>query len=136
MRILKYFTPIFFLITSSCINMGEYQEEVYKAPCKVVVEVDACGIEDIGHNLPWLHQLITTSLTDPSLNYVGRIWYKKHSGQDYIITDMPLESGGSGYHTFNCAGESVTISDSGVYNTLTDRDIIWISYCPAPGVEV
>lgn len=63
----------FLLATAACENLGEYQDEVYKAPCKVVVEVDACGIKDIGHNLGWLNVIIVTSQTDQSLNYVGKI---------------------------------------------------------------
>jgi len=135
MRITKYLTLAFMLATAACENLGEYQDEVYKAPCKVVVEVDACGIKDIGHNLGWLNAIIVTSLTDQTRNYVGRIWCKEYNGQDYIITDMPLGSAGGSYHTFTCTGETASIGDQSFYSSLTDREIVWISYCPEPGVE-
>ncbi|MFZ2286473.1 MAG: hypothetical protein WAV93_05755 [Bacteroidales bacterium] len=135
MRIMKYVALLLFLFTSSCISPGEYEDNIYKAPCKVVVEVDACGIEDIGHNLGWLNQIIVTSLTDQTTNYVGRIWCRNYNGQDYIVTDMPLGSGGGNYHTFTCTGEAAAISDESFYSSLTERDIVWISYCPEPGVD-
>ncbi len=135
MRLLKYFIPFIFLATSSCTDLGEYQEEGYKVPCKVVIEANACGLKDIGNNLTWLNQIIVTSLYDQTKNYVGRIWVKNYNGQDYLVTDMPLGSGGGNYHTFNCAGEIVTITDNSFYKSLTDRDIVWISYCPQPGVD-
>ena len=135
MRLLKYILPFVFLATSSCTDLGEFQEEGYKVPCKVVIEANACGITDIGNNLAWLNQLIVRSLNDQSLDYVGRIWVKNYDGQDYLVTDMPLGSGGGNYHTFNCAGEIVTITDASFYKSLTDRDIVWISYCPKPGTQ-
>ena len=135
MRIIKYFMLVFMLATAACENLGEYQDEVYKAPCKVVVEVDTCGIKGIGHNLGWLNEIIVTSLSDQSRDYVGRIWCKNYYGQDYIITDMPLGSAGGTYHTFTCSGETASISNQSFYSSLTDREIVWISYCPEPGVE-
>lgn len=135
MRIIKILTLALMLITSSCLNLGEYQDEVYKAPCKVILEVDACGIKDIGRSLPWLNALIVTSQTDQSPDYVGRIWCKNYNGQDYIITDMPLGSAGGTYHTFTCTGETTIIDNQSFYTSLTDREILWISYCPEPGVE-
>ena len=134
-RIIKYLTLAFMLAIVSCIDLGEYQDEFYKAPCKVIVEIDACGIKDIGHNLPWLNAIIVTSQTDQSLDYVGRIWCKNYNGQDYIITDMPLGSAGGTYHTFTCTGETASIGNQSFYSSLTDREIVWISYCPVPGVE-
>jgi len=135
MRILKYFTLLLFLVTASCTDLGEFREEGYKVPCKVIVEINACGIKDIGRNLPWLNAIIVTSMNDQSTVYVGRFWCKNYNGQDYIVTDMPKYAVGQMYHTFNCSGESVTVSDDSFYPSLTDRDIVWISYCPQPGVD-
>ena len=92
MKLLRYILPFVFLVTSSCTDLGEYREEGYKVPCKVVIEANACGITDIGNNLAWLNQLIVRSLNDQSLDYVGRIWVKNYDGQDYLVTDMPLGS--------------------------------------------
>ena len=97
--------------------------------CREIITVKACGIEDIGNNLPWLNDIITTSIDDKTGNYFGKIWCKNYNGQDYIVTNMALGSGGLAYHTFNCAGEFSPILDEDFYSTLADKEIIWISYC-------
>jgi len=112
---------IFTLVLFACdtVNIG----------CREIIKVNACGIEDIGNNLPWLNDIITASIDDKTGNYLGKIWCKEYNGQDYIITNMALGSGGIAYHTFNCAGESAPVPDEDFYNTLADKEIIWISYC-------
>ena len=101
----------------------------YKAPCRTLLVVNACGISDIGNNLPWLKDIITKSLDDKTGNYWGRIWCKKYNNQDYIVSDMMLGSGGLAYHTFNCAGEFYPVNDIRFYNLLSEREIIWKSVC-------
>jgi hypothetical protein len=101
----------------------------YKAPCLTLITVNACGVNDIGNNLPWLKDIITKSLVDNTGNYWGRIWCKKYNNQYYIVTDMMLGSGGLLYHTFNCAGEFTPVNDIRFYNLLSEREIVWKSKC-------
>lgn len=101
----------------------------YKAPCRTLITVNACGVNDIGNNLPWLKDIITKSIDDNTGNYWGRIWCKKYNNQYYIVTDMMLGSGGLAYHTFNCAGEFSPVNDIRFYNSLSEREIVWKSKC-------
>jgi len=136
MKYIKLIIPFLFLISGSCIENNQYNDDDYSAPCRVIVKIDACGITDIGNNLPWLNYLIVTSLSDQTGNYRGKIWCKKYNGQDYIVTDMPLSSGGLSYHTFTCDGEPTIVDDTDFYNSLTPKDIVWISFCLTPGTEI
>jgi hypothetical protein len=111
------------------IQIEAVQVDNYKAPCKIVVSRNACGIEDIGNNLPWLKDIITKSLTDKTGQYIGKIWCKKYKDQDYIVCDMGLFSGGLAYHTFNCSGTFSPINDIRFYNSLSEREVIWKSHC-------
>jgi len=101
----------------------------YKAPCLTLITVNACGLNDIGNNLPWLKDIITKSIDDNTGNYWGRIWCKKYNNQYYIVTDMMLGSGGLLYHTFNCAGDFSPVNDIRFYNSLSEREIVWKSQC-------
>lgn len=101
----------------------------YKAPCLTLITVNACGVNDIGNNLPWLKEIITKSIDDKTGNYWGRIWCKKYNNQYYIVTDMMLGSGGLAYHTFNCAGEFSPVNDIRFYNSISEREIVWKSKC-------
>jgi hypothetical protein len=100
----------------------------YHAPCKKIVEFQACGINDIGNNLKWLNDIINTSNTDHTGNYLGTIWYKNYNNQDVIVTDMSFGSEIT-YYAFNCSGESIVIDFSNFFSSLTQRDIIWTNVC-------
>lgn len=126
-----------FLIFLSCDKeTGEVQvtaipmgKDNYIAPCKTIIPVNACGITDIGNNLPWLKEIITKSIDDKTTNYWGRIWFKKYKNQEYIVIDMALGSGGLAFHTFTCTKDIAPVNDILFYNSLTERDIIWKSIC-------
>lgn len=117
------------LLLSQIISCDKKNED-FKAPCKTIMKFNACGIEDIGNNIPWLNNIITISRSDMDANYLGTIWYKRYNNTDYIITNMMLGSGGLAYHTFNCAGDLTPIDDYGFYNTLSQGDVIWSNICP------
>jgi hypothetical protein len=136
-RIIILLTGLIFSGLLSCDKDTEYLQVVaipvssdnYKAPCRTLLVVNACGISDIGNNLPWLKEIITKSLDDNTGNYWGRIWCKKYKNQDYIVIDMMLGSGGLAYHTFNCSGEFSPVNDIRFYNSLSEREIVWKSKC-------
>jgi hypothetical protein len=136
-RLLILITGFLFLIFLSC---DKDKEEVqvtavpvgtddYIAPCRTLLTFNACGVSDIGNNLPWLKDIITKSIDDNTGNYWGRIWCKKYNNQYYIVTDMMLGSGGLAYHTFNCSGVFSPINDVRFYNSLSEREIVWKSKC-------
>jgi hypothetical protein len=134
MKLLRLLFFLILLITGSCFGrLDNYVDEVYTAPCRVVVRIDACGVNDIGHNLTWLSAIILTSMDDQTGNYLGKIWCKNYNGQDYIVTDMPLGSGGVAYHTFTCDGQEQVIDDEDFFSALDAREIVWISYCVSAG---
>lgn len=133
MRYIRLIIPLLFLVSGSCNDNYTYTDDDYSAPCRIIVKIDACGITDIGNNLAWLNSIIVASFSDQTGVYRGKIWCKQYNGQDYIVTDMPLEAGGAGFHTFTCAGEPTLVDDPGFYNSLTQKDIVWISFCITPG---
>lgn len=135
MRYFKLIVPLLIIVSGSCNDSYMYTDDNYSAPCRIIVKIDACGVTDIGNNLAWLHEIIIASLSDQTGVYRGKIWCKQYNGQDYIVTDMPLEAGGVGYHTFTCTGEPALIDDTGYYNSLTQKDIVWISFCITPGTD-
>jgi hypothetical protein len=136
MKFIKPIILILILSADSCIDTFNYIDDSYTAPCRVIVKIDACGITDIGNNLSWLHDLIVTSATDQTGDYKGKIWCKQYNGVDYIVTDMTLGSGNLGYHTYTCTGEPTIVDDTGFYNSFTQKDIVWISFCITPGTGV
>jgi hypothetical protein len=133
MKYIRLIITLLPMIFGSCIETPAYIDDDYSAPCRIIVKIDACGVTDIGNNLPWLHDIIVASLTDQTGIYRGKIWCRQYNGQDYIVTDMPLVAGGVGYHTFTCAGEPTLVDDTDFYNSLTQKDIVWISFCITPG---
>ena len=134
MRFIKLLALVLIISTGSCDDRGNpYDDDGSSVPCRQIIKKDACGTIDIGNNLPWLHTLIITSYTDQSGLYKGKIWCRQYGGTDYIVTDMPLSQGNTGYHVFTCDGAETTINDNGFFATLTPIDIVWLSYCVSPG---
>ncbi len=116
----------FSLIIFAC---DKKENDNYIAPCGKILNFNACGVNNIGVNLKWLSDIITTSKNDNTGNYVGRIWYKKYNNQDFIVSDMMLGSGGLAYHTFNCSGEFSPVDDISFYNSLSEKDILYTNIC-------
>jgi hypothetical protein len=85
----------------------------------------ACGLEDPATNLSWLADIISKADNDQTGNFIGTIWIKEYQGQDYIITDMALESGGLKFHCFDCKGDLNPIVDIEFYNSLTDKEVVF-----------
>jgi hypothetical protein len=125
-RIIFLLIGIISLLILSCDKKGK---DNFTAPCGKIVDFHACGVDDIGNNLKWLNDIIVTSKTDKTGNYLGNIWYKKYNNQDFIVTNMMLGSGGLMYHTFNCSGESSPVDDISFYNSLSENDILYTSIC-------
>lgn len=126
-------TNLYFILAGSLIllllSCDKKEPDNYLVPCGKIINFNACGVEDIGNNLKWLNDIIITSKTDKTGNYIGRIWYEKYNHQDFIVSDMMLGSGGLAYHTFNCSGEFSPIDDIDFYNSLSERDVIWTNIC-------
>ena len=114
---------------------GEYNEEDPAVPCRMIIKKDACGKIDIGNNVQWLNTLIYASYYDDTGLYKGRIWVKEYGGTYYIVTDMPLTEGFTGYHVYTCEGTVASITDSEFFSSLSNRYLLWISYCPQPGTN-
>jgi hypothetical protein len=125
---------IMLVAAGSCQDRGELViDDGTQVPCRMIIRRDACGTTDIGNNLAWLNVLIVTSFNDETGNYKGRIWVKNYDGTDYIVTDMPITTGFSGYHVYTCAGTEAVINDSSFFSSLSNLNLIWLSYCPQPG---
>jgi hypothetical protein len=87
--------------TASCRDSGgELIDDDPTVPCRTIIKKDACGLTDIGNNPGWLNTLIITSYNDLSGDYRGKIWVSNYNGTDYIVTNMPLTAGHTGYHVF------------------------------------
>ena len=112
---------------------GGLIDENPPVPCRTIIKKDACGTTDIGNNLGWLNTLIVTSYNDLSGNYRGKIWVSNYDGTDYIVTDMPLTTGYTGYHVYLCDGSETVINDNAFFTSLTSSFMVWMSYCPQPG---
>lgn len=112
---------------------GEYIEEDPAVPCRMIIRKDACGKIDIGNSIEWLNTLIYESYYDATGLYKGRIWLKDYNGTNYFVTDMPISEGFTGYHVYTCEGASAEIIDPEFFSSLTNRYLLWISYCPQPG---
>jgi hypothetical protein len=136
MRCLKLILLTVLVLSPSCRDSGTEQfDENPPVPCRTIIRKDACGTTDIGNNLGWLNALIVNSYNDLSGNYRGRIWVSNHNGTDYIVTDMPLTAGYTGYHVFLCDGSETVINDSAFFTSLTTSYMVWMSYCPQPGTS-
>ncbi len=134
MRYLKLLLLTVLVICPSCRDNGnEPFDENPPVPCRTIIKKDACGTTDIGNNVGWLNTLIVTSYNDLSGNYKGRIWVSGYNGTDYIVTDMPLTAGYTGYHVFLCDGSETVINDPAFFTSLTTSLMVWMSYCPQPG---
>ena len=134
MRYLKFLILIALVSTASCRDSGgEIIDEDPPVPCRTIIRKDACGTIDIGNNLNWLNTLIVTSYSDQSGIYRGKIWVSNYRGIDYIVTDMPLIAGYTGYHVFQCDGSETVINDNAYFASLKNSYLIWMSYCPQPG---
>ena len=134
MRYLKLLVLILLIGAGSCIDSGDpYYDDGTSVACRQIIRKDACGTTDIGNNLPWLHSIILTSYSDQTGVYRGKIWCRQYNGTDYVVTDMPLIPGNTGFHVFTCDGQETTINDGGFFSTLTAGDILWVSYCATPG---
>lgn len=120
---------LIFVILILILSCDKNEKDTYLAPCGKIIEFQACGVNDIGNNLLWLNDIINTSKSDKTGNYLGRIWYKKYNNQEIIVTDMILGSGGIMYHCFTCSGENIIIKDANFYTSLTQRDIVWTNIC-------
>jgi len=134
MKYLSFYILTLSLVFVACSDRGgEYYEEDPAVPCRMIIRQDACGKTDIGNSVEWINTLVINSYNDVTGLYKGRIWVKDYNGIYYIITDMPLISGFTGYHIYTCDGADATIDDSSFFSTLTNRYLLWISYCPKPG---
>lgn len=134
MRYLKILILIALVSTASCRdNGGELIDEDSPVPCRTIIKKDACGITDIGTSLGWLNTLIVTSYNDQSGNYRGKIWVSNYNGTDYIVTDMPLTAGYTGYHVYLCNGSETEINDNAFFTSITNSLMVWMSFCPQPG---
>ena len=134
MRYLKLLMLIALVSTASCRDSGGgLIDENPPVPCRTIIKKDACGTTDIGNNLGWLNTLIVTSYNDLSGNYRGKIWVSNYNGTDYIVTDMPLTTGYTGYHVYLCDGSETVINDNAFFTSLTSSFMVWMSYCPQPG---
>ncbi len=85
----------------------------------------ACGIENSATNLSWLADILLKAENDQTGNYMGSIWIKGYQGQDYIVTDMALESGGLKFYCFACNGDLNPVDDIKFYNSLTDNERVF-----------
>lgn len=115
---------IFFLLAVLFLNSCKKETDSYVAPLK---QISACGMNDPLNDLKWLNELANKSKVDKSGNYQGNIWIKNYLNNDVIITDFALNSGGIAFHTFNCDGSSVLISDLSFFNGLTNDNKIYTS---------
>ena len=85
----------------------------------------ACGLEDPATDLSWLADIIAEASNDQTGNFIGTIWIKAYQGQEYVITDMALGSGGLRFHCFDCAGDLNPVDDIEFYNLLTDKEVVF-----------
>ncbi len=86
-----------------------------------------CGVENPTTNLRWLNELISEAENDQRGNHRGTIWIKAYQGQDYVVTNMALGSGGLAFHCFDCGGTLDPVDDIEFYNTLADREVVFFN---------
>lgn len=67
-------------------------------------QIACCGIQSPQQNLPWLADIIKKANAYED-QYLGTIWLENYQGNDIIVTDMGLGSGGLMYHIFDCSGK-------------------------------
>lgn len=84
-----------------------------------------CGVDRPATDLAWLSDIITQAEEDVSGNYRGNVWIKTYEGEDYIVTDMALGSGGLKFHCFDCEGTFTPIGDLAFYSTLSERELVF-----------
>lgn len=84
-----------------------------------------CGTENPTTNLRWLNELISEAENDQSGNHRGTVWIQAYQGQDYVVTDMALGSGGLAFHCFDCSGTANPVDDIEFYNTLANSEIVF-----------
>ncbi len=136
MKLLRTIIFILAVTAVSCEDRGQIfvDDDNPAVPCRSIIKQNACGKSDIGNSLEWLNELIVTSFNDKTGKYKGKIWVKSYNNIDYIITDMPITDGFTGYHVFECDGTETVINDNSFFASLTNKYLIWISHCPQPGV--
>ena len=86
-----------------------------------------CGVENPTSDLAWLSDIITQAESDQTGNYKGKIWIKGYQGNEYVVTDMMLGSGGLMFHCFDCNGNFNPVDDIKFYNSLTDQELVYTS---------
>ncbi|NLE35937.1 MAG: hypothetical protein GX622_12610 [Bacteroidales bacterium] len=134
MKYMKVSILIALLVFFSCDDRGEeWVDDDPPVPCRMIIKKDACGTTDIGTNLEWLNTLILSSYNDQTEIYRGRIWVKNYNGVDYIVTDMPISTGYTGYHVFLCDGSETEIDNNSFFTSLSNSQLLWVSFCPEPG---
>jgi hypothetical protein len=117
----KFFTVlIVFSIFWSCKKDGDGR-------IQSINEIKACGVNDPLNNLNWLYNIVVKSSTDNSGNYLGDIWIVSYEGNDFIITDMALGSGGVMYHIFDCSGNPLNklAEYEEILNELSDKILLF-----------
>lgn len=87
--------------------------------------IPACSVDNPTTDLDWLSEIISKAETDKTGNYLGNIWIKNYNGNDYIISDMMMGSGGVAFHCFNCQGEIEVVDDLEFYNSLSDDNLVY-----------
>ena len=92
-------------------------------------DVTACGVNDPINDLAWLNEIVTMANTDQTGNYIGTIWLINYEGQESIVTDMALGSGGIKYWIFDCSGELAKVKDyTNFSDSLRDSEIIYSNF--------
>jgi len=127
--IIRFSLILICIIPLLILSCDKNEKDNYFAPCGIIIDFRACDVDDIGNNLKWLNDIIESSKTDKTGNYLGRIWYKKYNNQDIIVTDMSLGSGGVAYYCFKCSGENIIIEDMNFYHSLSEKDVLWTNIC-------
>ena len=109
---------IFLSASWSCIDKDEIFQPYIKH------EITACGVDDPLNNLAWLNEIVNRA-NNGELMYIGTIWLTEHEGQELIVTDMSMGSGGIAYYVFDCSGEIAQLDYESFRLNLSDEDKIY-----------
>nr|WKN34113.1 hypothetical protein K4G66_17180 [Tunicatimonas sp. TK19036] len=84
-----------------------------------------CGVENPTTDLTWLSDIISQAENDQTGSFTGKIWIKSYQNTDYVVTNMPLGSGGLMFHCFDCEGNFNPIDDLEFYKSLNDQELVY-----------
>jgi hypothetical protein len=119
MKYIILFTAILFCIIISC------KREENRIKFISINKFPACGYDDPINEDKWLYNFIKKAQNDHTGNYFGNVWITKYNGQDVVVTDFGLGSGGVAYYTFNCNGDEIIITDTLLYQSLNNDNKIY-----------